>query len=306
MIRIPTYFLEGRKLPRVIFYPHPLSSSDPKAIFSLLKGALELGQWCFDLPSLKHLEAFRELRNLAEEESLIAIGNLGAEEGMTLMGTALHRFESKVISTVKKNLFPPETISRLKREGFWNARDFFPEALSPEVLTQKEIDRVALDPVRFDRALSIFQVKETPFLKIGGKYADWLLGLGRTDLIEKVVSRVRDAGFIPIFFGRWATFVLPKVKAIDFGAYAVPINKNLGLLDHGQACTLIKKFDKPLISTDPVAEGKSPGDPEGAFAFLFKELRIHGAVVEVSSEKECAKILDALSAVPSLSPPRKT
>jgi hypothetical protein len=306
MIRIPTYVLERRKLPRVIFSPNASSPSDPKAILSLLRSAFELGQWCFDLPSPKHLEPFRELRNLTEEETLIGIGNLGVEEGMTLMGSPLHRFESKVISTVKKNLFPPESIRRLKREGLWNARDFFPDPFSPEVFTQKEIDRVTFDPVRIDRALSVLQVKETPFLKVGGKYGDWLLGLGRTDLIEKMASRVREAGFIPIYSGRWATFVLPKVKAIDFAAYAVPINKSQGLMDHVQACALIKKFDKPLISTDPVAGGKFLSHPEEAFAFLFKELRIHGAMVEVSSEEECKKILDALSAVPSLIPPRKT
>jgi hypothetical protein len=306
MIRIPTFVLAQRKLPRVIFSLNPSPASDPKAISSLLRGAFELGNWCFDLPSPKHLEAFRDIRNLTEEESLIGIGNLGMDEGVTLMGSPLHRIEAKVISTVKKNLFPPETIQRLKREGLWNAHDFFTGPFSPEVFTQKEIDRIAFDAVRFDRALSLFQAMETPFLKVGGRYGDWLLGLGRTDLIEKMASRVREAGFIPIFSGRWATFVLPKVKAIDFAAYAIPINKNRGLLDHGQACALIRKFDKPLISLDPLAERKLLGNPEEAFSFLFKELRIHGAVVEVNSEEEGKKILDALTAVPSLMPPRKT
>jgi hypothetical protein len=306
MIRIPTFVLERRKLPRVIFSPNPSRSSDPKAIFSLLRRSFELGNWCFDLSSSRHLEAFRDIRNLTEEESLIGIGNLVIEEGVTLMGSPLHRFEPKVISTVRKNLFPPETIQRLKKGGLWNAHDFFPGPFSPEVFTQKEIDRIAFDAPRFDRALSAFRPKETPFLKVGGKYGDWLLGLGRTDLIEKMASRVREAGFIPIFSGQWATFVLPKVKMIDFAAYAVPINKNRGLLDHGQACALIRKFDKPLISLDPLAEGKLLGNSDEAFSFIFKELRIHGAVAEVTSEEEGKKILDALTAIPSLIPPRKT
>jgi len=306
MIRIPTFLLERRKLPRVIFSLNPSPSSDPKAISSLLRGAFKLGNWCFDLSSSRHLEAFRDIRNLTEEESLIGIGNLGMEEGVTLMGSPLHRIEAKVISTVKRNLFPSETIRRLKREGLWNARDFFQGPFSTEVLTQKEIDRIAFDAARFDRALSLFQAKETPFLKVGGKYGDWLLGLGRTDLIEKMASRVREAGFIPIFSGRWATFVLPKVKMIDFAAYAVPINKNRGLLDHGQACALIRKFDKPLISLDPLAEGKLLENSDEAFSFLFKELRIHGAVAEVTSEEEGRKILDALAAVPSLIHPKRT
>jgi hypothetical protein len=96
------------------------------------------------------------------------------------------------------------------------------------------------------------------------------------------------------------------VKVFDFAAYAIPINKNRGLLDHSQACTLIKKFDKPLISLDPLAEGKLLGNSKEAFSFLFKELRIHGAVAEVSSVSESTKILDAMADIPSLIPPRKT
>jgi hypothetical protein len=306
MIRIPTFVLEGKKLPRITFSLNPFPSSDPKAIFSLLRSIYEQGHWCFDLPSPRHLGPFRELRNLTEEESLIGIGNLGMEEGVALMGTPLHRFEPKVISTVKKNLFPPQTIQRLKKEGFWNARDFFQGPFSQEVFTQKEIDRMTFDAGRFDKALSSFEVKETPFLKVGGKYGDWLPGLGRTDLIVKMASRVREAGFIPIFSSRWATFVLPKVKVIDFAAYAVPINRDRGLMDHGQACALIKKFDKPLISLDPLAEGKLLGDLKEAFTFLFRELRIHGAVAEIASAAEGTKILDAMADIPSLIPPRKT
>ena len=89
---------------------------------------------------------------------------------------------------------------------------------------------------------------------IGERYGDWLLGLGRMDLLKEMVSRMREKGFIPILSGQWATFFLPKVKSLDAAAYAIPINKKRSFFDLSQACDLIKKFDKPVISLDPLAD----------------------------------------------------
>lgn len=305
-MRIPTFTLEGRKLPRVIFSIKSLPSSDPQEILSLARKTYDLGNGCFDLPSSRHLKSFRELKNLTEDQTLIGLGHVGAAEGVSIFGNPLHHLESKVISTVKKNLFPPYFIQNLKRTGVWNKDDFFPDPSSPEVLTQKDIDRISFDGTRFDQVLSSFRVMETPFLVLGGKYSDWLLGLGRTDLIEKMTSRIRAAGFIPVFSGRWPTFVLPKVKSLDLAAYAIPINIKRGLFDLPQACKLIKKFDKPLIGLDPFADGKDPKQLEEAFSFLFRELKIHAVNVELASEEEGKNILDAVMGFPSLIPPRKT
>ena len=81
---------------------------------------------------------------------------------------------------------------------------------------------MTFDPLRFDKALSLFNPEESPFLLTGEKYGDWLLALGRIDLLKEMVSRIREKGFTPIFSGQWATFVLPKAKPLDVAAYADP------------------------------------------------------------------------------------
>jgi hypothetical protein len=174
------------------------------------------------------------------------------------------------------------------------------------VLTQKDIDRIAFDSSRFDEALSSMKPNESPFLLVGDKYADWLLGLGRFDLLKMMVSRVREKGFIPIFLGRWATYVLPKAKSLDTAAYAIPINKKWSHFDLNQACDLVKKFDRPIISLNPLADGDLLREPEGAFSFLFTDLKIHGAIAEVVSDGEAGAILKAVEPFLSLIPYRKT
>src|SRR5512141_787141 len=138
-MRIPTFVLEGSKLPRVLFSLLP----------SLMEKAYAMGASFFYLPSVDHLISLRGLRKITEDEGLRGVGHVDAEAGISLMGTPLHRVEGKVVSTVRRNLFPPALIQQLKASGIWPAHRSFPTAASSEVLTQKEIDRLTFDPLRF-------------------------------------------------------------------------------------------------------------------------------------------------------------
>jgi len=286
---MPTVLLEGKKLSRIIF---SISSTSPS---SLMKKIYGMGITHFDLPSLKHLEPLRELKGLAEDENLMGLCHLEAEEGTSFLGKPLHQFEAKVVSTIKKTLSLPHSIRNLP-----------PVPFASEVLTQKEIDRIDFDPQRFEKALSLFHPRESPFLLVGGRYGDWLLALGRIDLLKEMMAKVREKGFTPVYSGQWATFCLPKAKSLDVAAYAVPINKKWSFFDLDQASVLIKKFDRPVISLNPLADGTLLNNSEEAFSFLFKELKITLAIVEIHSEQEVEILLSAAEKIPSLIPPRKT
>lgn len=295
MIRFPIVIIEGKKLPRIIFSIRPSISMGPPGISSLMENTYEMGVWCFDLPSAKHLESFQELKRLTDDETLIGLCHLEAEEGVSFLGKPLHQFESKVVSTIKRNLFPSNL-----------TRNILPASSSREIFTQKEIDRITFDSLRFEKALSRFNPKASPFLLVGERYGDWLLALGRMDLLKAMVLRVREKGFIPIFSGQWATLSIPKAKTLDAAAYAIPINKEYSLFDLTQACNLIKRFDKPVISLNPLADGRLLRESEKALSFLFDELKIYSAIVEITSEEAARKILKVVEKVPSLIPHRKT
>ena len=292
---LPTVILEGRKLPRLIFSIQPPAFLSDHEIYSLMKKAYEMGSWCFDLPSANHLKSFKELKHLTTDEGLIGLCHIGGETGASFLGKPLHRFESKIISTIRRDLLPSNLTQKL-----------LPPSSSSDVLTQKEIDRIAFDPLRLEEALSLFDPEESPFLFIGEKYGDWLLALGRIDLLHKMVLKAREKGFIPVFSGQWATFALPKAKPLDVAAYAVPINKQWSLFDLQRASDLIKKFDKPVISLNPLADGTLLKESEGALSFLFDELKIYTAILKIASEGEAKTLLEILTKFPSLIQPRRT
>lgn len=293
-MRFPTTILEGKKIPRIIFSIQSYPVTDPDQISRLTKKAYEMGVHCFDLPSANHLECFKDLRGLMADESLIGVCHLDVEQGASLLGKPLHRFESRIISTIRRELLPSHQY-----------REFLPFS-SSEVFTQKEVDRIAFDAPRFEKALSRFDPNDSPFLLVGEKYGDWLLALGRIDLIREMVSMVREKGFIPIFASQWATFTLPKAKSLNVSAFAVPINKKRGFFDLDRASDLIKKFEKPVISLNPLDDGGLVGELERAFSFLFEELKVYAAIARIGSEEETGKIIEAVSKFPSLIPPRKT
>ena len=294
-MRLPTTILDGKKISRIILSIRPRPPFHQHQISSLMKIAYEMGVWCFDLPSKSHLESFRELKNLMAGERLTGFCHVEAETGASFLGKPLHRFESKIISTMRRELLPPQ-----------QTRDVLPPTSSSEVLTQREIDRIAFDPLRFEKALSAFDPPESSFLLVGEKYGDWLLALGRLDLLQEMVSKVRRKGFVPIFSGQWATFALPKAKSLDVSAYAVPVNKKWSLFDLGRASDLIKKFEKPVISLNPLADGNLLRESEEAFSFLFDELKVCAVIAGVGSEEEAMTIIEAMKKFPSLIPPRKT
>lgn len=289
MIRLPTAVLDQKQLPRIVF---SIRSTSPSA---LMKRVYGMGITCFDLPSWKHLKPFRELRGLTEDENLMGLCHLEAEEGTSFLGKPLHQFETKVLSTIKKNFSLPHSIPALP-----------PVPAASELFTQKEIDRIDFDPHRFEKALSLFHPEESPFLLVGERYGDWLLALGRIDLLKEMIAKVREKGFTPLYSGQWATFCLPKAKSLDVAAFAVPINKKRSFFDLDQACMLIKKFDRPVISLNPLADGTLLRNSEEAFSFLFKELKITLAIAEIGSEQEVEMLLNAVEKIPSLIPPRKT
>ncbi len=292
-MHFPTAILEKRKLQRVTFSIQPSSRSEA-SISSMMREAYERGIWSFDLPSPRHFYAFQELKHLTEDEALTGICHLEAEEGIAFLGKPFHRFESKIVATIRKNLISSPL-----------PRDVLPPSPSSDLFTQKEIDRIVFDPVRFDKALSRFNPEDAPFLMIGERYGDWLLALGRIDLLKEMIRRVREKGFIPIFSGQWATFSLPKVKPLDAAAYAIPINKRRSFFDLPQACNLIKKFDRPVVSLNPLDEGKLLGELQEAFSFLFEELKIYLAVVVIDTEEEIERVFESAQRFPSLMPPRK-
>src|SRR3990172_4531434 len=122
---LATFTLEEKKLPRIILSPRSPSSSGGENLLAIMKKVYAMGVFFFDLPSRKHLESFRELKRLTEDDSLLGLCHIRAEEGVSFSGNPIHWLEPKVTSTIKRTVVPSEL-----------RRDLFPGDPAGEVLTQ--------------------------------------------------------------------------------------------------------------------------------------------------------------------------
>lgn len=260
-----------------------------------MEKAYEKGGWCFHLPSPLHLESFIALKETTGDAFLTGFGQIGAESGVSLTGKPLSRFESKMAATISKTIAPPPF-----------SRKLLPEGATGDILTQREIDRMRFDPPRFHQTLVPFDRQDVPFLLIGGIWGDWLLGLGRGDLLKEMISAIRGKGKIPIYRGEWTTFVLPKAKPLDVAAHAVPMNKKMGRTIFEEACNLIKKFEKPVIGLDLFSGRNICGRSEDPFSTLLNDLKVYSVIAEVTSDEDLESIFRRAEKISSLIPPRKT
>lgn len=294
-MRIPFTIIKGKRVPRIIFSIIPEKSQDLQTIFFLMKSLYEEGFLCLDLPTTHHLQTLKELRELTGDDALIGFGHIGVDVGVSLLGKPIKEFESKIISTVARNFIPPKWTKRI-----------FPVQRFGEVLTQREIDRIAFDPYRFEHSLSSLHPKETPFLVIGGNYCDWLLAFGRIDLLREVVSKTLEKGFIPILAGQWATYLLPKAKSLEVAAYAIPIHPQKSLFDFNLTCELVKKFEKPIIALTSFVGRRTFRRLNDTFSLLFNELKVPLTLAQVSSMEEIKRVLERAEKIPSFIPFQKT
>ncbi len=72
---LPIAILEGKKIQRIVFSVKA-SSEVLQHLYPLMEKVYEMGGWCFDLPTYKHLESFKLLRESTGEANLIGLAIL--------------------------------------------------------------------------------------------------------------------------------------------------------------------------------------------------------------------------------------
>ena len=74
-MHLPTAILEKRRIQRIIFSVRPTSHSI-QDIYFLMEKVYEMGANCFSLPTARHLESFKALRESTQDDTLIGFGHI--------------------------------------------------------------------------------------------------------------------------------------------------------------------------------------------------------------------------------------
>jgi hypothetical protein len=145
-------------------------------------------------------------------------------------------------------------------------------------LSDEEIASIELDEDTFRERLSIF--RDCQFICFGGSDADWLVALGRMDVVAELARVVRQGGFIPILLCHYATLVVPMAEAVglDVEGYALPLNRTWSWFDRDECVEIVKSLAKPVVAFMPLASGKLREDVPSALDWLYAEVGVESVL----------------------------
>ncbi len=247
---------------------------DEEYCLSVMRACYDAGGRAFDLSFEDNV---RLLRRLIEEtgDRLLGFGNPTWEQGVILNGRYIQYSRDRILRTLVDRLFP-RPVARLVDEKL-SKEDillFYYDRNAPP-LTDTEIAEIYLDRDLFRQRMSIFK-DCCQYIFLGGSDADWLVSLGRIDIIAQMVEVVRQEGYIPLLLCQYATLVVPAAEAagLDVEGYAVPLNREWSWFSRDECVDVVKSVRKPVIAFMPLASGSLRQDVYGALEWLFSDVGV--------------------------------
>jgi hypothetical protein len=246
---------------------------DEEYCLSVMRAALEAGGRAFDLSFEVNARLFRRL---IEEtgQKLIGFGNPTWEQGIFLNGRYIQLSRDRILRTLVDRLFPRD-IAQLVEEKL-SGEDVLVFGYDRQAvpLSDEEVDSITLDEDAFRKRLSVFG--DCQHICLGGSDADWLISLGRMDIVADLARVVRQEGFSPILLCQYATLVLPAAEAagLDVAGYAVPLNRAWSWFGRDECVEIVKSLDKPVIAFMPLASGGLRKDVRSALDWLYAEVGV--------------------------------
>jgi hypothetical protein len=261
---------------------------DEEYCLSVMRAAFEAGGRAFDLSFDVNTRLFRQLIEETEQK-LIGFGNPTWEQGVILNGRFIQLSRDRILRTLVDRMFP-RPIARLVDEKL-SHEDVLVFGYDREAppLSDDEIASIALDEEAFRRRLSIF--RDCQYICFGGSDADWLVPLGRMDLVSDMARVVRQQGFVPILLCQYATLVVPEAEAagLDVAGYALPLNRDWSWFSLDECVEIVKSLDKPVIAFMPLASGGLRKDVRGALGWLYAEVGVESILFGTATTAHAAE-----------------
>lgn len=243
---------------------------DEEYCYSVMRACYEAGGLAYDLSFMENVRLFRRLKEETGDE-LIGFGNPTWEQGVFLNGRFLQYSRDRIIRTLVDQLWPREIARIVEEKLSHEAVLVFGYDRDASLLSEKEIESIYLDEEVFLHRLSIFE--DCQYILMGGADADYLVSLGRMDIVARMADIVREAGYTPYLLSQYPSLVLPRVEeaGVKVDGYAVPLNREWSWFTRDACLEAVCSTDKPVIAFMPLASGQLKKDVRGALEWLYAE-----------------------------------
>jgi hypothetical protein len=246
---------------------------DEEYCLSVMRACYEAGGKAYDLSFTENVRLFRYLME-ETGETLLGFGNPSWEQGVILNGRYIQYSRDRILRTLVERLFPRPAARRVEEKLSKDDVLVFGYDRQAPLLSDEEIADIYLDEALFRQRLSIF--KDCQYISLGGSDADWLVSLGRIDVVAQLVKVVRQEGYIPLLLCQYPSLVVPAAETagLDVEGYVVPLNREWSWLSRDECLEALKPVKKPVIAFMPLAGGGLRQDVRGALDWLYAEVGV--------------------------------
>jgi hypothetical protein len=247
--------------------------NDPDYCLDVMRAAYDAGARAFDLSFKENARLFSRLKQ-AIGEDLIGFGNPTWEQGVMLNGRFLQYERDRILRTLVDRLWPRQIAELVENKLSREAVMVFGYDHQAELLSDAEIASIRLDEDTFLNRLEM--LNDCQYMFFGGSDADWLVSLGRADLLADLTRLIRERGYVPILLCHYATLVVPVAEdmALDTEAYAIPFNKAWSWFNLQECMEIVQALEKPVIAFMPLASGELIRDVQASLGWLYADMHV--------------------------------
>jgi hypothetical protein len=242
---------------------------DEEYCYSVMRAYYEAGGRAYDLSFAVNIRLFQRLLE-DTGKTLLGVGNPTWEQGVFLDGRYLQHSRDRIIRTLVEQLWPRDIAQLVKEELSKTAVLVFGFDAQAPLLNDEEIQSIALDEMTYLKRLSEF--RDCQVVLFGGADADYLVSLGREDIVVRMAEMARGQGLRPYLLSQYPSLLLPKMEEIglDVEGYAVPLNKEWSWFDRDSCLRAVQATQKPVIAFMPLAGGGLKKDVRAALDWLYQ------------------------------------
>lgn len=261
-------------------------------VCAVMLRAYELGVRGFDVSLNPHvIGAFRLLKQ--SHPDTVAIGNPNWECGIKLGDVSIDVLRDRFRKTLLNQVFTPEQMEGIKKMPEDRQKRWFLAAGDAEVLTADEIAGIHLDEPTYRSKLEMLR-GVADYVLVGTDYADWLIPLGRSNILGRMSELVRQCGFVPLSISHYTSITLPTLDTMDFEGHWVYLNRREQLLSSGSALQAVRGAIHPITAFRTLGGGALIGDSAGAFEYL-KNAGVRSIVVGAERPNQLDGIIPILA-----------
>ncbi|MCB2202621.1 hypothetical protein KQH56_01305 [bacterium] len=242
---------------------------DEDYCLSIMRSAYEAGCRGFDLSFPENVRLLKRL--MAEvDEPVLGFGNPTWNQGVMFNGRFIFFIRDRILKSLVDRIWPRPVANLVRTQLAKEAVLVFGYDGDAEPLTDKEIAGIYLDEDIFRQRLSIFK-GVCQYIYFGGSDADYLVSLGRMDLVEAMLSVVRSEGFEPMLLCQYPSLIIPAVDRAGIGVkgYVAPLNRIWSWFDHQSTLEAVLNTDKSVIAFMALSSPELHQDISGALNWLY-------------------------------------